>query len=86
MSDFPYTLSEHAESRIKQRDLELDWIKKTVEEPQLLVDDPDDCTKVHAFKVIPEYGDRVLEVVYNSSQQPYHIITAYFNRKYKGKL
>jgi hypothetical protein len=35
----------------------------------------------HALAHIPEYGGRVLRVVYNRTTIPWRIVTAYFDRK-----
>lgn len=41
---------------------------------------------MHAMARIPEYGDRVLRVIYNHAASPEHIITAFFDRRMKGRL
>lgn len=44
------------------------------------------ATKRYALKRIPEFGDRVLRVIYNATTEPTVIVTAYFARTMKGKL
>ncbi len=41
---------------------------------------------IHALRAIPEFGDRVLRVIYNRTRQPPHVVTAFFDRGMKGKL
>jgi len=54
--------------------------------PARLEPDQDDQNLTHALQIIPDFGYRVLRVIYNHSRQPIHIITAYFDRAMKGKL
>jgi hypothetical protein len=39
----------------------------------------------HALARIPERGDRVLRVVYNVDTDPPRVVTAYFDRRQRGK-
>ncbi len=59
---------------------------RTISCPDLLELDSEDPTKRHAFKVIPENGDRVLRVIYNENNTPWSVISAYFDRKRRGTL
>jgi hypothetical protein len=36
--------------------------------------------EIHAFRRIPEFGNRVLSVVYNQTKERPHIATVYFDR------
>jgi hypothetical protein len=94
MSDTPnivpapiqYVLTEHAKKRLEERSIQQEWLERTIFSPDLLELDSEDPTKRHAFKVIPENGDRVLRVIYNESTTPWSIISTYFERKRKGTL
>lgn len=86
MKDFPYSLTEHGKTRIRERGIRLEWVFDTVQNPQKLKIDPEDSSKCYAFKTIPEYGNRVLRVIYNRNLTPWTIISAYFDRNMKGKL
>ena len=44
-----------------------------------------DASLVHALRRIPEYGDRVLRVVYNPSHNPPRVVTMHFDRRQRGK-
>lgn len=81
-----YILTDHARARISERNIQLEWIERTISTPDLIELDSEDPTKRHAFKVIPEYGDRVLRVIYNESSIPWSIISAYFDRSRRGTL
>jgi hypothetical protein len=48
--------------------------------------DREDPELRHALARIPEYGDRVLRVVYNQTTVPWRIITVYFDRTQRNRL
>ncbi len=86
MSDFSYRLTIHAQERIAQRRIVLEWISRTLQNPQKLEPDPLKTNLTQAYREIPEYNNNVLKVVYDSNESPWLIITAHFDRKYRGKL
>lgn len=79
-TDFPYILTEHAQRRIMQRGISLDWIVCVLENPDHEEPDAGDIELYKAWGYIPELGDRVLCVVYNETTEPWRIVTAYFDR------
>lgn len=81
-----YTLSTHAVDTIRERRIRSEWIDIAMAHPTLVEPDAEDSTLMHALRTIPEYGDRVLRVIYNRTKQPPHIVTAFFDRSMKGKL
>ena len=81
-----YVLTDHAKTRISERNIQEEWVERTISCPDLLELDLEDPTKRHAFKVIPENGDRVLRVIYNESNTPWSVISAYFDRKRRGTV
>jgi hypothetical protein len=56
-------ISGHALTVINEREIEVEWIRRTVESPELTETHPDGTE--HHFRRIPERGDRVLRVVVN---------------------
>lgn len=86
LENFPYSLTEHAERRISERSINPEWINRVLTNPQKIEPDPEDSELCHASGTIPEYGNRVLRVVYNETVSPWRIVTAHFDRKLKGKL
>lgn len=86
MDPMSYTLSEHAATTIQARNIRAEWIALTLLHPALTEPGEDDPELIHAFRIIPEFGDRVLRVIYNRTKQPPHIVTAFFDRSMKGKL
>jgi hypothetical protein len=45
-----FKLSDHAEMRIRQRKIKLEWIEAAVENPDKIENDADDHTLVHALR------------------------------------
>lgn len=54
--------------------------------PDLQLPHESDETLRYALKRIPDFGDRVLRVIYNATTEPPVIMTVYFDRTMKGKL
>lgn len=81
-----FTLSKHAEDTMREREIDLAWITATMNEPERTVPHREDATLVHALRRIPEFGNRVLRVIYNQTKEPPHIVTVYFDRSIKGAL
>jgi hypothetical protein len=81
-----FELSDHAAKRILERKIEPRWIETTLSEPDREEQDVIDPTASHALKRITEMNNRVLRVVYNTTTVPVRIISAYFDRRMKGKL
>ena len=70
----------HARIAILEREISVEWIERTLFDSSDHVNDPLDADKRHAFAVIPEFGGRILHVVYNPNTQPIRVISAYFDR------
>jgi len=73
-----FRLSGHAEKRIRQRKIKLEWIAAALDNPDNIENDVDDSALLHALKLIPEKGFKKLRVVYNETRHPWIVITAYF--------
>ena len=80
-----YELTAHAAVVISERGIDLDWIERTLAEPHRTEQDRTDPALRHALRRIAAHDDRVLRVVYNASVSPPRIVTAYFDRRQKGK-
>jgi len=72
-------------ARIERRIL-LEWISRTLQNPQKLEPDPLKPNLTRVYREIPEFNNNVLRIVYDSNESPWLIITVLFDRKYKGKL
>lgn len=81
-----YTLSKHAEDAVRERQIRPEWIRATMSQPTATQTSPDDPDLRHALRAIPEFGYRVLRVIFNTTRNPPHVVTVYFDRTMKGKL
>ena len=84
--DPPFALTVHAGTVLSERGIEPAWVERVLLNPQTLEADKHDARLRHALGRISERGDRVLRVVYNPSQQPWTVITVYFDRKQRRKV
>jgi hypothetical protein len=85
-SGFPFEISDHAREVLQERGIELAWVTRVIRLPIRTHPDLLDPNALHALAKIPEFGDRVLRVIYNPTVQPWRIVTAFFDRRMKGRL
>lgn len=83
---FDYELTEHAHERINERGISNEWLERTLFNPMRVSPHETDPELQYALAVIPSDGNRVLRVVYKTTETPIKVITAYFDRSLKGKL
>lgn len=81
-----FEVTQHAVEMIERRSIEREWLRRTLEDPELVRPDEKDPTLEHRLKGIPEYGDRVLRVIINATVDPVRVVTVYFDRTMKGEL
>jgi hypothetical protein len=81
-----FILTNHAVVVMKERGISVEWVRRALEHPHLRIPDPVDADLLHALVAIPEREDRVLRVVYNKGVHPWRVVTAYFDRAWKGML
>ena len=81
-----FTLSKHAEDTMREREISPTWLAMTMKAPEATEPHRDDPTLIHALRRIPDFGNRVLRVVYNQTKVPPHVVTVYFDRNVRGKL
>jgi hypothetical protein len=60
-----------------------DWVERAIASPDRRETDADG--NIHYLKGIPERGDRILRVIVNAVADPCRIVTAFFDRRVKGK-
>jgi hypothetical protein len=81
-----YLLTIHAQRVIKERDIPLSIIERTLNNPAMIEPDKNDPDLEHRLGSIPEYNGKVLRIVLNKKVDPARIITVYFDRAMRGKL
>ena len=77
--------TEHALARLAKRQLEREWIERTVSSPARIEGDTEDPALEHRLAVVPELANRVLRVIV-SKTEPKRVIAAHLDRSMKGKL
>ena len=81
-----FTLSAHARVVMTERGIIPEWVERVLQNPERVGDDKRDPLLRHALGTIPEYGNRVLRVVYNGSVEPVRVVTVYFDRALRNEL
>ena len=81
-----YTLTTHAAFVLAERTIPLLWVARVLEHPERTEPDRTDPALTHALGRIPEFGGRVLRVIYNDTMVPKRIVTVYFDRTQRGTL
>lgn len=79
-------LTEHARKVLEERAIPVEWMERTLSEPELVLPDPEDATVERRFRRIPEFGGRVLRVAVNTSVEPNRVVSVFFDRQMKGQL
>lgn len=85
MSGIRYELTTHAATVTAERSIDADWIRRVLTRPERTEPDPSDPLLTHALGRIEERDQRVLRVVYNASVDPLRVVTAYFDRRQRGR-
>jgi len=80
-----FDLTSHAATAIAKRGIDPEWIGRALSGPERVEQHASDPALRHALARIPERGDRVLRVVYNWDVNPPRVVTAYFDRRQRGK-
>ena len=70
-----YTLTKHAETVLKERGIQLDWLERILLNPIQQHMDLTDPVLKHAIGPVAENGDRLLRVIYNDSVKPLRVVT-----------
>ncbi len=73
----------HFQDMMKERGIQRDWAEQAVDRPDRTEDHDDGTT--HYIKQIPEFENRWLRVVVNTTSVPEKIVTAFFDRRLRRK-
>ncbi|MEW6688581.1 MAG: DUF4258 domain-containing protein [Pseudomonadota bacterium] len=85
MAGIRYELTAHAATVIAERGIAAGWVERVLAQPERTEPDGADPALTHALARIAERDHRVLRVVYNAGVDPHRVITAYFDRRERGK-
>jgi uncharacterized DUF497 family protein len=73
-------LTRHAQTKLQERGLKMDWVERTVRNPLWVEPEPRDKTAERRFATIEEFGGRILRVVCVETENDIRVITALFDR------
>ena len=73
----------HFKAMLKERSIPMSLIKRTLAKPEK-VEDHSDGTK-HFLRQIPEHDNRWLRIIVNITAVPNKAVTAFFDRRLRGK-
>ena len=77
-----FSVSAHARRRMIQRGVNVSWVRRTLQHPDMIQPDREDPELTHAVKRFFRHGDSIcLRVVYNHTKVPWRIVTVFFDRK-----
>jgi hypothetical protein len=76
----PLRFTRHAQDAFEERELNHNWIEKTVREPQWSFPDPRQVGVERRFRSIPEFGGRILRVACIETADEIRILTVFFDR------
>lgn len=78
--------SAHALDAAERRGVQLEWALRTIGDPDEVQPDPAHGIRTRAFRRIPEFGGRVLRVVYEEQQGTIVIVTVVWDRNAGRRL
>ena len=81
-----YMLTKHAETMLKERGIQIDWLERVLLNPSQQHMDLTDPALKHAIGPIVENGDRLLRVIYNDAVTTIRVVTVYFDRTLRNSL
>ena len=73
-------LTRHAEAKLRERGINLDWVERTARDPLWVEPESRDKTAERRFAKIDEFGGRILRVVCVETDAAIRVITATFDR------
>jgi len=81
----PVALTAHARIRLRERGIDPGWIREAILDPDWTAIDPRDSTVERRFRVIPQYGGRVLRVACIETKASIRVISVMFDRNARRK-
>lgn len=78
--------TKHATRVLAERTIPRIWVERTVREPELRQQDPNDPLVERFYRRIPENGGRVLRVAVNTKVAPWRVVSVFFDRSKREKL
>ncbi len=76
----PIRLTRHAEQRLRERAIAVEWVETTIRQPDWVEADPLDPAIERRFRAIPAQGGRILQVACAETDDEIRVITLMFDR------
>lgn len=76
----PLVFTQHAHDVVDERELDPEWIERTVRAPEWTIPDPRRPGVERRFRAIPEFGGRTLRVACYETTLNIRILTVFFDR------
>ena len=73
-------LTRHAEIKMHERGIRLEWVERTIRNPHWIESEPRDPSAQRRFDPVPEFGGRMLRIVCVETESAIRVITATFDR------
>ncbi|MEQ1937604.1 DUF4258 domain-containing protein [Mesorhizobium sp. CN5-321] len=73
-------LTHHAETKMHERRIRLEWIERTIRNADWIEPEPRDPSAERRFAPVPEFGGRILRVVCVETESAIRVITVTFDR------
>jgi uncharacterized DUF497 family protein len=81
----PLVMTAHARLRMRGRRVMMEWIELTARTPEWTEPDPRDLTIERRFRVIGEFGGRILRVACVETTTAIRVISVMFDRSARRK-
>ena len=81
----PVVLTTHARLRLRERNIDPNWIDETVRYPEWTETDPKDSTIERRFRAISRRGNRFLRVACIETESGIRVISVMFDRNARRK-
>ena len=81
-----FVLSKHAEISAAEREIPVEWIRQTLEDPDRRDADRREVGVELFYAKIAANGNRVLKVLVNVQVDPWRVMSVYFDRSMKERL
>ena len=78
-------LTAHARLRLRDRQIRMDWVERTVRDPEWTAPDPRDVAVERRFRVIEEFDGRILRVACVETTTAIRVISVMFDRNARRK-
>jgi hypothetical protein len=86
MAQKALSFTQHAEDMLAEREIEREWVERTIAQPETIEADARRAGVTLAFRRIPERDDRILRVAFVETDQEIRVVTTYFDRGRRPKL